>query len=225
MLAASTEEAFLLAVHERLAGHYDIDRWHWREDTTALDICFGAILVQHTAWNNVEKALANLSAADACSLEVIAGLPEDNLAHLIRPAGTPLTKARRLKAFAALVLEAGGFEALFQLPPHDLRARLLSTPGIGPETADVILLYGARAPAVVHDAYTARLFRRLGLGPAGNVYATWRAWLGERLPPDATFRRRHHAAIVVHCKEICRARPRCGVCPLLDLCDYGQISV
>jgi endonuclease-3 related protein len=133
----------------------------------------------------------------------------------------PLTKARRLRAFADLVLAHGGFEGLFSFPTPELRPLLLSTPGIGPETADVILLYGARQPAVVHDAYTLRLFRRLGLGVEGSRYEDWRAWLDSRLPADATYRRRHHAAIVVHCKETCRVRPKCSVCPLLPLCPTG----
>ncbi|MPZ49184.1 MAG: hypothetical protein GEU75_07775 [Dehalococcoidia bacterium] len=220
--AVNAEQRLLLDAHERLAAYYEIDRWHWREATPSLDICLGAILVQHTSWVNVEKALANLRAAGAMSLGVIEALEEEKLALLIRPVGTPLTKARRLQVFAALVRQAGGFEALFAMPADELRALLLSTPGIGPETADVILLYGARAPAIVHDAYTARLLRRLGVGPVRDRYNDWRAWLDEHLPPDAVYRRQHHAAIVIHCKELCRVRPKCGVCPLLDVCLFGQ---
>ena len=219
------EREFLLALHAHLAGRYDIDRWHWRDDTPPLAICAGAILVQHTAWANVEKALANLQAAGVDSIDKLALLPEDELALLVRPSGTPLTKARRLKVFAALVEAYGGFEGLFALPELELRRLLLATSGIGPETADVILLYGARRPAIVHDAYTQRFFRRVGTGPERDRYDDWRAWLDQALPYDGDYRRRHHAAIVVHCKETCRVRPRCAVCPVRLLCAFGQPMV
>src|SRR5215211_2573603 len=127
-------------VHERLAAYYDLDRWHWRDESTPYEICLGSILVQHTAWTNVEKALANLREAGIDSIEMLASLSEDELAALVRPSGTPTVKARRLHAFAALVLSYGGFEALFALPSGELRRVLLATAGIGPETADVIML-------------------------------------------------------------------------------------
>lgn len=215
-------ERLLLDVHDRLLRHYDIDRWHWRHETPPLDVCLGAILVQHTAWTNVEKALAGLRAADAFSLEALTRLAEDELALLVRPAGTPLTKARRLKTFVELVAAHDGFEGLFALSAAELRKLLLATYGIGPETADVILLYAARKPAIVHDAYTARLLRRLNIGPEEDRYDSWRAWLDGHLPDEVDFRRAHHAAIVVHCKETCRVRPRCAECPLVDICAFGS---
>jgi endonuclease-3 related protein len=221
--AQSTEASTILDIHERLEAYYDIDRWHWRDETQALEICLGSILVQHTAWGNVEKALVNLSAAGVVTPELLAALPEDELALLVRPAGTPLTKARRLQTFARLVLGNGGFASLFALPDDELRRLLLATHGIGPETADVIMLYGARKPAIVHDAYTARLFRRYGLGPVRDGYEVWRAWLDGRLPLDVVYRKRHHAAIVVHCKETCRVRPKCVVCPLRTGCNYAKV--
>lgn len=221
LLAKDTPE-FLMTVHERLSAHYDLDRWHWREDTGPLDVCLGAILVQHTSWTNVEHAIERLYGAGVDSLEKIVVLPEDELALLVRPVGTPLTKARRLQTFAALVLDHGGFEGLFAIPASELRALLLATNGIGPETADVILLYGARLPVIVHDAYTARLFRRLGTGPERDSYERWQSWLNAHLPVDGVYRRAHHAAIVVHCKLTCRTRPKCIECPLLSLCAFGQ---
>jgi endonuclease-3 related protein len=156
------------------------------------------------------------------SLGAIEGLGEDELAAIVRPAGTPLTKARRLQTFARLVGEHGGFDALFALPAAELRSLLLATPGIGPETADVICLYAARLPVTVHDAYTARFFRRAGLGPTGERYEDWRAWLDAVLPRAGDLRRKHHAGIVVHCKETCRARPLCGACPVAGLCAHGR---
>ncbi|HEU0075805.1 MAG TPA: endonuclease [Dehalococcoidia bacterium] len=216
----SESTGLLLEAHERLLAHYDIDRWHWREDSTATDICLGAILVQHTSWTNVEKALAKLREAGAASFDAIAALTEEEVAALVRPSGTPTVKARRLKVFAELVLTRGGFEGLFALPTPELRALLLSTYGIGPETADVILLYAARRPVIVHDAYTARLCRRLGIGPAGDGYDAWQSWLDERLPDKLAFRWQNHAAVVVHCKETCRVKPRCEGCPLRDVCRF-----
>ncbi len=219
--ASELQAPQLLAAHQRLLAHYDVDRWHWQADTSALDVCLGAILVQHTAWTNVEKALVGLRDAEVDSLEAIAALSEDELAALIRPAGTPGVKARRLKIFVELVLSHGGFDALFSLSTPELRSTLLATYGIGPETADVILLYAARRPVVVHDAYTARLCRRLGIGPAGDGYEAWRAWLDEHLPSDLDFRWRSHAAIVIHCKETCRVKPNCAACPLGEVCEYS----
>ena len=216
------ETALLRLVHERLLAHYDIDRWHWRNDTPPLDICLGAILVQHTAWTNVGKALDNLRAAGFWSVEAIAKASPEELTALVRPSGTPTIKARRLHAFAELVLNHGGFEALFALPAAERRKLLLTTHGIGPETADVIALYAARQPVIVHDAYTARLNRRIGIGPERDGYEAWRTWLDARLPADLDYRRRDHAAIVVHCKETCRVKPRCEVCPLADLCEFNK---
>jgi endonuclease-3 related protein len=213
----------LLEAHDRLLAHYDIDRWHWTDNTPAFDICLGSLLVQHTAWTNVEKALANLRAAAIDSIEALHALDDAEVASLIRPSGTPLVKAKRLRAFTALVLQHGGFEGLFDRPAPDLRRLLLATHGIGPETADVICLYAARHPVVVHDAYTARLCRRLGTGPEGNAYETWRAWLDATLPPSFDYRARNHAAIVVHCKETCRVKPKCAVCPLKEMCVYASV--
>jgi endonuclease III related protein len=218
----SAADRLLLEAHERLLAYYDVDRWHWQDKTTALDVCLGAILVQHTSWTNVEKALLNLREAGVVSLEAIAALGEEDLAALVRPCGTPSVKARRLKVFCEFVISQGGFEGLFSLDTPELRELLLSTYGIGPETADVILLYAARRRAIVHDAYTARLCRRLGLGPQRDGYDSWRTWLDERLPDDLEFRRRSHAVIVIHCKEMCRVKPRCNVCPLQDLCEFNR---
>jgi endonuclease-3 related protein len=212
---------FLLEVFERLRSRYELERWHWQANTPALDICVGAILVQHTAWTNVEKALANLRREGALSLEALARPGDDELAALLRPAGTPLTKARRLKAFAALVGRHGSLEALLSLPVAHLRSELLATNGIGPETADVIILYAASGLTQVHDAYTQRLLRRLGLGPDRDGYAAWAAWLAERLPEDVKLHKQFHSAVVLHCKEVCRVRPKCQSCAVLDLCAFG----
>jgi endonuclease-3 related protein len=215
----------LLEVYRRLEAACRVDGWHWRADSDWFEVCAGAILVQHTAWANVERALARLREAGALSLEAVVSLAEEELAELVRPAGMPLQKARRLKAFAALVERHGGGEGLFSLPTGQLRAALLATHGIGRETADAVLLHAARRPVFVVDAYTVRLFRRLGLGPEGSRYDTWQRWFQERLPADRELYRRYHAGIVLHCKETCRARPRCAGCCLLDMCPTGLRAV
>lgn len=221
---SATSEA-LLEIHRRLEAAYHVDGWHWRADSDWFEVCAGAILVQHTAWANVERALECLRKANALSRQAILSLPEEELAGLVRTAGMPLQKARRLKAFAALVERHRGPEGLFTLPTGELRAALLGTYGIGRETADAVVLHAARRAVFVVDAYTMRLFRRLGLGPKGSRYDTWQDWLQERLPEDRKLYRRYHAAIVLHCKETCRARPRCAACCLLDVCGAGQAAI
>ena len=212
----------LLEIYRRLEERYDVERWHWRPGTPALEICLGAILVQHTAWTNVEKALVNLRGAGFLSVGALSALPGGELAALIRPAGMPLTKADRLKAFVALAQSHNGLERLLALPADELLSALRATPGIGPETAAAIALYASGATTFVHDAYTERLLRRVGVGPPGRSYRVWQRWLMERLPPDPTLNRRFHAAVVIHSKETCRSRPRCDVCPLAGLCSFGR---
>ncbi len=222
MTAPSATSQALLEIYRRLEEACHVDGWHWRADSDWFEVCTGAVLVQHTAWANVEKALTRLREAGAFSHRAIVSLPEEELAELVRPAGMSLQKARRLKAFAALVERHGGAEGLFALPTDQLRAALLGTHGIGRETADAVLLHAAHRPVFVVDAYTVRLFRRLGLGPEGNRYETWQRWFEERLPEGRELYRRYHAAIVLHCKETCRARPRCAGCCLLDVCATGR---
>jgi endonuclease-3 related protein len=220
--AASPTSEALLEIHRRLEAACHVDGWHWRADSDWFEVCVGAVLVQHTAWANVERALARLREGGAFSLQAVVSLTEEELADLVRPAGMPLQKARRLKAFAALVERHGSAERLLALPTDQLRAALLGTYGIGRETADAVLLHAAQRPVFVVDAYTMRLFRRLGHGPKGNRYDIWQRWFQERLPEDRELYRRYHAAIVLHCKETCRARPRCPGCCLLEVCATGR---
>ncbi len=206
----------------RLDAAYDFDGWHWQPNTPRDYICISAVLVQHTNWSNVERALERLHAAGARSLESILGLEDGELATLVRPAGTPLTKARRLRALARLAAEHAGLDGLLALPRDELRARLLATHGIGPETADAIVLYAAGHAVFQIDAYTKRIVRRLGLGPDGDRYDDWQRWFEDALPPDVDSYRRYHGLIVLHGKQSCRPQPRCEDCCLLDLCPTGQ---
>ncbi len=209
----------------RLDTAYDFAGWHWQPHTSPEYICISAVLVQHTAWGNVERALERLRGAGACSLDAILRVPEEELADLVRPAGTPTTKARRLHALAQLAQDHGGPRRLLGLPTDELRTALLTTNGIGPETADVILLYAAGRPVFEVDAYTMRIFHRLDLGPESRSYRAWQRWFEETLPPDMDTYRRYHGLIVLHGKQTCRPRPRCGDCRLLDLCPMGRAQM
>ena len=205
-----------------LGTAYDFDTWHWQPETGPDYICVSAVLVQHTSWRNVERALDRLDAAGVCSLAAIGHLAEQELASLIRPAGTQRMKARRLRSLARLASEHNGLRSLLSLPADDLRPLLLATHGIGPETADAILLYAAGHAVFQIDAYTVRIMRRLGLGPENDGYEDWQRWFQQALPADVDAYRRAHALFVLHGKERCRPQPRCDGCCLLEVCTTGQ---
>lgn len=202
---------------ERMHGR---ERWHWDARTDPFEVAVGAVLVQHAAWTNAERALDRLRAARALAPEPLAALADADIEALIRPAGPYRAKTRTLRALLGLIAREGSLRALLALPPATLRERLLGVRGIGEETADVIVLYAAHAPAVVVDAYARRLCARLGLGPAPDAPAgVWRDWLARELPPDAPALARFHALVVLHGKRLCRARrPRCGQCELAPGC-------
>jgi endonuclease-3 related protein len=179
----------------------------------------GAILTQNTAWTNVERALERL--VQRCPLDAgsLLALPEAELADAIRPAGYFNVKARRLRAFCAAFVEAGGHDALAALDTPALRQALLAVNGIGPETADDMLLYAFERPVFVVDAYTRRLFTRLGLLAGDEGYETIRTRFEQALGPDVPLFNEYHALIVRHAKDLCRARaPRCAGCCLADGC-------
>jgi endonuclease-3 related protein len=185
----------------------------------------GAVLTQHTAWTNVERALGRLTAAGALTPEGMRRLDRDTLADLIAPAGSRARKAATLRGFLAwLDATYGGDLGRMQAAPAAvLRPQLLALPGIGPETADCIVLYAAGQPSFVIDAYTIRLFARLGVCAPTVRYADLQALFHAALPPDTVLFGEYHALIVAHGKATCRARgPRCGACVLLALCVYGR---
>jgi len=214
--------SLLLTIYERLMQAYGPQGW-WPGDGP-LQVMVGAVLTQATNWRNVERAIARLAEAGMLSAEALALAPREVLEELVRPTGYYRAKAERLQSLARMLLEScqGDIERLKGLPPKALREMLLRVRGIGPETADSILLYALDHPYFVVDAYTRRLFRRLGCGPRGNSYHEWQRFFMEALPPDATLFNEYHALIVRHGKERCRARPRCPGCPLLDLCPTGR---
>jgi endonuclease III related protein len=222
-LAKPAGDGFL-DVYERLRRHRGPAGW-WPAETR-FEVCVGAILVQNTAWPNAEKALRSLRAAGRLSYDGLAGLGREELAALIRPSGCYNVKAQRLAAFVDFLgREFGGrVEAMAERDPRALRAQLLAVPGIGRETADSIALYAAGVPLFVIDAYTRRVFGRLGLVGGDEDYDALQDFFMSELAPDAALFNDYHAQIVLHAKEICRPRPHCGLCPLDFLCPKVGLS-
>ena len=167
----------LNSVYRALLEAYGPQQWWPRRDLDgdgALEICVGAILTQNTAWRGAAAAIERLHAAGALSCEALASMPRDALAELVRPAGYLNLKARRLQEFASTVVEerGGALWSLLDGEPDEVRERLLAIWGVGPETADAMLLYAAHKPTFVVDAYCVRLFERLDLGPLERSYET-----------------------------------------------------
>ena len=216
------DETSLTRVFDRLQDMYG--PLHWWPGETPFEIMVGAVLTQNTAWSNVERAIARLKAADALSAETILGLPEGEVAELIRPAGYFNVKARRLRNFCAVYRDNGGEQGLAALETHELRALLLSANGVGPETADDILLYAFHRPVFVIDAYTRRIGARLGWYAGDEGYETLRQAFEAAIGPDVPAFNQYHALLVNHGKGVCRKRPRCGQCCLAGLCPVGTAS-
>lgn len=210
----------LLAVFRRLHGAHGPQSW-WPGDTR-FEIMVGAVLTQNTAWTNVEKAIANLKAANALTPQAIANAPHRRLAAWLRPSGYFNVKARRLRAFCCWLVEQGGEHRLARLSTDRLRAAMLGVHGIGPETADDILLYAFDRPVFVIDAYTRRLFHRLGVIDGGEPYEALRELFESRLDRDVPLFNEYHALIVAHAKDVCRPRPRCEGCCLRKLCPTSK---
>lgn len=212
----------LLEIFDTLLDAYGPRFW-WPAETP-FEVCVGAILTQNTNWGNVEKAIANLKSAGVLSPEGVRDVPVQQLAGLIRPAGYFNVKSARLKDFIGwLHREHGGsLDAMFDIDWHLLREELLKVRGIGPETCDSILLYAGRKPSFVVDAYTRRLFFRLGVIRESAGYDEVRTLFMDNLPPDTGLYNEYHALIVEHCKERCRKRPLCSDCPLLPGCPFGR---
>jgi endonuclease-3 related protein len=222
---ALPEQAALRRILAALDERYRTEMWHWdpQHVRSPMDIIAGAVLVQHTTWTNAERALEQLRAAAILDPAALTRASDEDLLPLVRVSGTPTIKARRLRAVATTIEEAGSLDAFLALPKDELRRRLLSTHGIGPETADGILLYAAGHRIFLIDAYTQRLFRRIGLAPGDGGYDAWQHWFEDRLPhDDVTGFQRHHAHIVLHGKTLCRPKPRCAGCPLLETCSFGR---
>lgn len=187
-------------------------------------MCVGAILTQATAWRNVELAIARLKDNDLLSPGSLIAAGEEVLADLIRPSGYYRQKAARLISLDRYILSRGSsMDWLKQEDPKELRQELLAVNGIGPETADSILLYAGNHPVFVVDAYTRRILHRLGLIQASLDYHRIQQLFMDQLPKDPALYQEYHALIVALGKEACNPKPRCGLCPLRDLCPTHTI--
>ncbi|MBI1743963.1 endonuclease III domain-containing protein [Candidatus Acetothermia bacterium] len=210
-------------IYDRLLSHYGHQDW-WPADSP-FEVIVGAILTQNTAWTNVEKALANLKFEKLLTPKKLARVSLPKLATLIRPAGYYNQKAKKLKIFLDYLSAEYGLnlERFLRLPTERLREELLSLWGIGEETADSICLYAANKPIFVVDAYTVRVFSRMGLVSEDISYAALQTLFMSNLKHDARFFNEYHALIVMHGKLTCRKRePLCTACLLQKNCAYSN---
>lgn len=202
------------AVFHRLFDAFGPQHW-WPADTP-FEVIAGAILTQNTAWKNVEKSLEALRRHGLMSPEAIHAVPDEELASLIRPSGYYNRKAKKLKAFCSYLMDhrEGDLDRLLSQDMDQLRPELLQIYGIGPETADSILLYAAHQPSFVVDTYTHRIFSRHGLVPEEADYDELRDYFMDCLEPDVSFFQEYHALIVRAGHLHCRRKPFCSSCPL-----------
>jgi endonuclease-3 related protein len=190
---------------------------HWWPGRTRFEVIAGAILTQNTNWPNVERALVQLRKEKLLNIAAILRVPSPKLARLIRSSGYFREKARKLKEFAGYVQtrHGGSLTRMFRSATAQLREELLQTHGIGPETADAILLYAGKHPVFVIDAYTRRVLARHGLASGRESYEELRALFERSLPRDAAVYNEYHALLVHTGKQHCRkARPECDGCAL-----------
>ena len=192
---------------------------HWWPGETPFEVIIGAILTQNTNWSNVEKAIKNLKTAGKLSPEGMYELSVTELAELIRPSGFFNIKAKRVKAFINWLFSRyeGNLSKMFAQDLQALRGELLSVKGIGPETADSILLYAGNMPTFVVDAYTHRIFSRHELIPEESTYDEMKSFFEENLPEDVQLFNEYHALIVNIGKTFCKTKKVCEPCPLKDL--------
>ncbi len=214
----------LLEIYESLHKAYGPQGW-WPADS-AEEVVIGAILTQNTAWTNVEKAIAELKRAKCLTFRAIDTLDESALAELIRSAGTFRQKATYLKTFARWLVKKhkGSITIALTGELDEVRRELLALKGIGPETADAILLYAGSHPTFVVDAYTKRVLRRHNLIAAKQTgYEMVRKLIMEALPPNAQMFDEYHALIVEVGKRHCKSTANCDGCPLAHLEHDGDL--
>jgi endonuclease-3 related protein len=183
----------------------------------------GAILTQNTNWKNVEKAIAGLKQKGLLTPESLASADLRTIESAIRSSGYYRQKAKRLKLFAKWLVEKydGRLDLLFAAPLSELRQELLSLNGIGPETADSILLYAGDKPVFVIDAYTRRVFGRMGFISENASYCELQRFFESSLPSDVELFKDFHAQIVELGKTYCKKKPLCADCPLRRGCKSG----
>lgn len=212
----------LMDIYELMFSHFGARGW-WPGDSL-FEICIGAILTQSVSWKNVAKAIGNLRDAGLLDLYAIYESPIEEIEKRIVPTLYYRMKARKLKAFSKHVVEnyQGNLQLMFHRNLPELREELLGIYGIGPETADSIILYAAEKPIFVVDAYTRRIFSRLGLFPEDYTYDQMQQFFMKHLKPDVQFYNEYHAQIVGVGNQFCgNKKPKCGECPIGILCEQN----
>lgn len=204
----------LKKIYRRLFAAFGPQDW-WPGDTP-FEVMVGAILTQNTNWNNVEKAIDHLKRAGALTPKAVRDIPPGRLAELIRPSGFFNIKTRRLKNFVKFLFDeyGGSIKKMKAEPVEILREKILNVHGIGPETADSILLYALDKPVFVIDAYTKRVLSRHGLVEPDVDYHDVQGLFHSKLKVDIQHFNEYHALIVKVAKTFCKTRPECGKCPL-----------
>lgn len=208
----------LMEAFERL--HATFGPQHWWPGDSPFEIMVGAVLVQNTSWRNVERAIQNLRDAGVMEPHALFALSPEQLAELIRPAGYYQLKTKRLRNLLRLIVEQydGTLDDMFNVGLSSLREELLSVNGIGPETADAILLYAAGKPTFVVDTYTNRILARHGWIDYEASYEDIKDHFESALPADAPLFNEYHALLVRVGKDFCkRSKPECEKCPLAEL--------
>lgn len=214
----ASERELLLDIYRRLLAHFGHRRW-WPAQTP-FEVMVGAILTQNTAWANVGKAIANLRAETRLTPRALMRLSPARLRGLIRPSGYFNQKEKKLRAFLRFFLAPpyrGSVGRMRKAGTGKLREELLLIWGIGPETADSILLYALGHPVFVVDAYTRRVFARLGLTAPNAGYQELKDYFTRCLPREVALYNDFHAQVVALGNRYCRSRPDCGSCPLQEL--------
>ena len=219
MRDAGLEET-LIEIYRRLLEHFGPRNW-WPADT-AFEMITGAILTQNVSWKGAAQAISNLKERGWLEPDCILAVREEELAEALRPARYQFEKMRRLREFCQVLAGeyAGDLRAFLSQEVGSLRERLLAIRGIGPETADCIILYAAGKPVFVIDAYTHRIFHRLGYFSERAKYGEMQAFFMRHLPHDAGLFNEYHAQLDALGQNLCLKRaPRCEACPILSLCQ------
>jgi endonuclease III related protein len=197
---------------------------HWWPGESPFEVIVGAILTQNTSWQNVERAIHNLREADLLEPHALYAVPVKELEELIHPAGYFRVKARRLRSLLEFLVERydGSLDAMFGVGLYDLRRQLLAVNGIGPETADSILLYAGGLASFVVDAYTHRVFARHGWIDFEADYHQIQDYVHGELPQEVPLYNEFHALLVRLGKDYCRkTKPQCPECPLQKMLPKG----
>ncbi len=212
----------LTQTYDILLDHFGPQNW-WPGDTD-FEICVGAILTQNTNWQNVEKAIHNLKARKVLNPKALYNLPIKELARLIKPSGYFNIKAKRLRHFLELLVtqNGGSLKKVFTGEMYEIRKRLLEVNGIGPETADSMLLYAGNFPIFVIDAYTKRIFFRLGFCDKDVSYHNLQLFFMNNLSLNVPLYNEYHALLVMLGKHYCKPKPLCKECPMLKRCKATQ---